>query len=626
MGNKKLSIIIPAYKAEPYIYELFDCLAPQITDEVEVMVIDDGSPVPVKATYPWITLHRKENGGVSTARNYGIEHTTGEYLAFIDADDLVAKNYVETLIKKINTEQFDFIELSWKSLPGAAEQYTCKLNSMADKMLNPSACTRAFKRTFIGKTRFNVKKTSSEDENFTRLLDFEHGKRAIATEFMYFYRTNNPNSKSHRFWRGELDTRQIVYHYDHVTEDMTWLLKEIKKEDETNCVWLLTNKNDIPELERYCRVRKPQAIRGMELRGEPYSGFTLVRPALRTQVVLYIDKLTTISGISTWIYCFCLNMKTYKDITVVYKEMDHKQLARLLPIVRCEKYGNRSIVCDTLIMCSIKDKIPDKIQYRQSVQVIHSCKDSLELPSDRDIMVSVSQASKDSFGCDSKVIHNMVGLFEKSLLLISTARIGAVDKGKNNDRMVKLANILNKNGVRFTWLYFSDSELNNAPDNMIRMNPTLDILNWIKRADMLVNLSDQEGFCYSIVEALCLGTPVITTDISVLPEIGFKDGIHGFILPFDFTDEDVIKGLNRPYKFKYEYDNNPLKDHWMDILGDEEPTGSYKYDSTKVTVQAKKSYKDMEINKVVASGEQWQTDFERAKYLCYEKHLVDIIG
>ena len=626
MGNKKLSIIIPAYKAEPYIYELFDCLAPQITDEVEVMVIDDGSPTPVKAPYPWIILHRKENGGVSTARNYGIEHTKGEYISFIDADDLVAKNYVETLLNKIDTENFDYIELSWKSLPGTAEQFTCKLNSLADKMFNPSACTRAFKRSFIGETRFNVKKTSSEDENFTRLLDFEHGKRAIATEFMYFYRTNNPNSKSHRFWRGELDTRQIVYHYDHVTKDMTWLLEEIKKEDETNCVWLLTNQNDIPDLEKYCRVRKPHNIRGMELRGEPYSGFTLVRPALKSQVVLYISKLTRISGISTWIYCFCLNMNKQKDITVVYEEMDYKQLARLLPLVRCEKYGSRSIVCDTLIMCSIMDKIPGKIQYRQSVQVIHSCKDSLELPSDRDIMVSVSQASKDSFGINSKIIHNMMGVYEKSLLFISTVRIGATDKGNNNDRMIRLANILNKNGIRFNWLYFSDAELKDAPDNMIRMNPTLDILNWIKRADMLINLSDQEGFCYSIVEALCLGIPVITTDISVLPEIGFKDGMHGFILPFDFTDEDVIKGLNRPYKFKYEYDNQPLKDHWMDILGYEEPTGSYKYDSTKVTVQAKKSYKDMEINKVVASGEQWQTDFERAKYLCYEKHLVDIIG
>jgi glycosyltransferase involved in cell wall biosynthesis len=215
MGKIKLSIIIPAYKAEPYIYELFDCLNPQITEEVEVMVIDDGSPVPVKVTYPWIQLYRQENQGVSTARNYGIEHTTGEYIAFIDADDLVAKDYIATLLYKIDTEHFDYIELSWKSLPGKTEQYTCKLNSFKDKMTNPSACTRAFKRTFIGNVRFNTKKQSSEDENFTRQLDFKNGKRAIATEFMYFYRTNNQNSKSHRFWRGELDTQQIVYHYKH---------------------------------------------------------------------------------------------------------------------------------------------------------------------------------------------------------------------------------------------------------------------------------------------------------------------------------------------------------------------------------------------------------------------------
>ncbi|MBP3279653.1 MAG: glycosyltransferase, partial [Butyrivibrio sp.] len=194
---------------------------------------------PVEATYPWIKLYRQENKGVSPARNYGIEHTTGEYIAFIDADDLVAPYYVEKLLEKIE-EGFDYVEFSWKSLPGDTEQYDCKLNGPDDKMENPSACTRAFKRSFIGDTRFFEKKISSEDENFTRRLNLKSGKRSFITDYMYFYRTGNPNSKSHRFWRGELESRQIVYHYRHVTDDMTWLIDEIKKEDEQNCVWLLT--------------------------------------------------------------------------------------------------------------------------------------------------------------------------------------------------------------------------------------------------------------------------------------------------------------------------------------------------------------------------------------------------
>ena len=65
----KLSIIIPAYNAEPYIDELINSLKPQITDEVEVLVVDDGSRQPYLAPYDFVKVFRKENGGCSTARN-----------------------------------------------------------------------------------------------------------------------------------------------------------------------------------------------------------------------------------------------------------------------------------------------------------------------------------------------------------------------------------------------------------------------------------------------------------------------------------------------------------------------------------------------------------------------------
>ena len=50
----KLSIIIPCYNAEPYIYELLDCLDKQMTKEVEVILIDDGSKTPVLSNYKWL--------------------------------------------------------------------------------------------------------------------------------------------------------------------------------------------------------------------------------------------------------------------------------------------------------------------------------------------------------------------------------------------------------------------------------------------------------------------------------------------------------------------------------------------------------------------------------------------
>ena len=107
----KLSIIIPCYNAEPYINELLDCLGKQITKDVEVIVIDDGSKKPFLPDYEWVQLIRQENAGASAARNKGLDVAKGQYVAFIDADDLVADNYITTILDKIKTEKFDYCYL-----------------------------------------------------------------------------------------------------------------------------------------------------------------------------------------------------------------------------------------------------------------------------------------------------------------------------------------------------------------------------------------------------------------------------------------------------------------------------------------------------------------------------------
>ena len=137
--GKFLSIIIPCYNAEPYINELLDCLNPQITDEVEVIVVDDGSDKPFVTDYKWATVIRKENGGASSARNVGIDRSKSQYLAFIDADDLVSDKYIDTIIKTAKTEKFDYCYMSWKTLPQGI-QMEIKLKSVEDKFPPYNLC------------------------------------------------------------------------------------------------------------------------------------------------------------------------------------------------------------------------------------------------------------------------------------------------------------------------------------------------------------------------------------------------------------------------------------------------------------------------------------------------------
>ena len=152
----KLSIIIPYYNAKEYTDELLDCLSPQLTDEIEVLLVDDGSTEPFETPYEWCHVIRKQNGGCSTARNMGLDNAKGEYIFFLDADDLVAKDFIKRVFDTIDKEQPDVIEFSWKSLSKDGPQHDRKLKSASDRLPNPSVCTRVFKKSFIGDTRFKI--------------------------------------------------------------------------------------------------------------------------------------------------------------------------------------------------------------------------------------------------------------------------------------------------------------------------------------------------------------------------------------------------------------------------------------------------------------------------------------
>ena len=202
--NKVLSIIIPAYNAEPYIEHLIQRLKPQINDKVEVLVVDDGSEFLYLAPYDWVRVIRTENRGAAAARNLGIRETTGKYISFIDADDLVSERFVDYILRRAD-EEWDFMDLSWKSLE--SNIFNFKLKNDSDRLPNPSVCTRIWRRDFLKGARFNEKKDVAEDEEFTRLLRLEQAKGIAATDYMYYYRISTPGNLSKRYRNGETKTK-----------------------------------------------------------------------------------------------------------------------------------------------------------------------------------------------------------------------------------------------------------------------------------------------------------------------------------------------------------------------------------------------------------------------------------
>lgn len=106
--NKKVSIIVPVYNVEKYLKECIESLINQTYKNIEILLIDDGSTDNSKSIcdnyskkYEFIYTIHKKNGGLSSARNLGIETSKGDYLCFVDSDDFVSKDYVESMLNNL---------------------------------------------------------------------------------------------------------------------------------------------------------------------------------------------------------------------------------------------------------------------------------------------------------------------------------------------------------------------------------------------------------------------------------------------------------------------------------------------------------------------------------------------
>src|SRR5690606_25464518 len=114
MENPYFSVIMPAYKVEQYIAKAIESVLNQTFENFELLIINDGSPdksAELAKDYstldPRVQLFNKENGGLSDARNFGIEHARGSYLYFMDSDDWIEKDLLGKLYDKIQAVPAD---------------------------------------------------------------------------------------------------------------------------------------------------------------------------------------------------------------------------------------------------------------------------------------------------------------------------------------------------------------------------------------------------------------------------------------------------------------------------------------------------------------------------------------
>lgn len=114
--NIGVSVIAPVYKVEKYLDKCVESLVSQTYPNIEIILVDDGSPdsCPKRCDelaekYSNVIALHKENGGLSSARNYGVKYAKYDYIAFVDSDDYVEKTYIEDMVRLKEKFDADFV-------------------------------------------------------------------------------------------------------------------------------------------------------------------------------------------------------------------------------------------------------------------------------------------------------------------------------------------------------------------------------------------------------------------------------------------------------------------------------------------------------------------------------------
>jgi CDP-glycerol glycerophosphotransferase len=227
----RVSVVVPIYNVEDYLAECLASLAAQTFEDLEVVMVDDGSTdgsgaiaESFAARDPRFKLVRRPNGGLSAARNTGIEAATGEFLAFVDSDDLVAPDAYEKLVGTLDKTGSDFAsgnahrllgtrtrQVGFLSRPMAKTRLKTHITRQRTLLTDRTAWNKLWRRSFWDEhgLRFPEGRTY-EDIPVTIPLHFAARSVDVLSDVIYYWRTREGETLSITQRRNEpreLDNR-----------------------------------------------------------------------------------------------------------------------------------------------------------------------------------------------------------------------------------------------------------------------------------------------------------------------------------------------------------------------------------------------------------------------------------
>ncbi|MEY8376387.1 glycosyltransferase family 2 protein [Lachnospiraceae bacterium 56-18] len=219
--KEKVSIIVPIYNVDNYLNRCINSLINQEHKNIEILLVDDCS-TDKSATiakkyaedYPQICyfVQREKNGGLSAARNSGIEVSTGEWIAFVDSDDWVTKDYISAMYEVAKNDNADIVMSSrYQYYPDTEKSIeVCpfsKLTTKSDYKLKvalcfPSATARLFRRSFFADKKIRFPEDIWRCEDISTVVPIFTMTNKISMlqkpTYYYFQRNTSLSNQNHK--------------------------------------------------------------------------------------------------------------------------------------------------------------------------------------------------------------------------------------------------------------------------------------------------------------------------------------------------------------------------------------------------------------------------------------------
>lgn len=353
--------------------------------------------------------------------------------------------------------------------------------------------------------------------------------------------------------------------------------------------------------------------------------------------IFYVSNFNVIGGTETFIYELARKYSDY-DITVIYKTGDEAQLARLKKHVKVRQYHGQQIKAKKAFF-NYQTDIIDHVEADEYIQIIHAMFKTQGIEPKPNPKITRYLSVSDSAGAEWKELtgnktttcRNPLTITpeerQEPIILVSATRLTA-EKGK--DRMIKLAQDMDKAGINYMWFIFTNDRNRIENPSIYYMNPTLNIRPFIasvRGRGYGVQLSDCEGDCYFTRECEALGVPLIVTPVPSFKEQGLREGKNCYFVPFDMKDTQIERIRRIP-----EVEPFQVQDQWEKILIKEKT--NYKEElKMNYKVKALKTYKELnlkdgELGRIPEEGEEFVVNGERLEVLLgenkYKRAFVEL--